>query len=262
MKAYKGFNKDLQCLGYQYEVGKDYVHPGEVKLCPSDDEVAEGKGGFHACENPLDVLGYYGPVDSRYCEVELDEVSPEKDDDSKRCGKQIHVGLEIGLSGLLNAGVKFILDRVDWGNNKISNTGNYSAATNTGDRSAATNTGYRSAATNTGYQSAATNTGNYSAATNTGNYSAATNTGYQSAATNTGYQSAATVGGKGAVAIATGFDSKVKGSLGCAIVAVERGKWDGTVYPILAIKSDIVDGDKIKADTFYKVVGGDWAECE
>ena len=226
MKAYKGFNKDLQCLGYQYEVGKDYVHPGEVKLCPSEDEVAEGKGGFHACENPLDVLGYYGPVDSRYCEVELDEVSPEKDDDSKRCGKQIHVGLEIGLSGLLNAGVKFILDRVDWGNNKISNTGDQSAATNTG------------------YQSAATNTGNYSAATNTG------------------YRSAATVGGKGAVAIATGFDSKVKGSLGCAIVAVERGKWDGTVYPILAIKSDIVDGDKIKADTFYKVVGGDWAECE
>ena len=164
---YKGFDKDLKCRDFQYEIGKEYEEQ-RARLCNS---------GFHACENPLDVFGYYPPADSRYCEVELDELSKQKDDDSKRCAKRIKIGAEIGLPGLIKAGVSFILEKVDWNNATESNTGDWSAATNTG---------YRSAATNTGYRSAATNTGDWSAATNTGNYSAATNTGYRSAATNTG----------------------------------------------------------------------------
>ncbi|MFR6258927.1 MAG: hypothetical protein ACLULK_09140, partial [Anaerovoracaceae bacterium] len=182
MKAYKGFDKDLKCRGFQYEVGKDYEEE-RVELCDC---------GFHACENPMDVFNYYSPADSRYCEVKLDDVSAEHGSDSKRCGKKINIGAEIGIKGIVEAFVKFTMDKVDWKNDKESNTGDQSAATNTGDRSAATNTGDQSAATNTGYQSAATNTGYQSAATNTGHRSAATNTGDQSAATNTGDQSAAT----------------------------------------------------------------------
>ena len=167
MKCYKGFNNKLQCTPdgktFQYEIGKTYEEQN-ADLC---------KSGFHACENPLDVFGYYPPADSRYCEVELDEVSGDTDNDSKRCGKKITIGAEIGLKGIIEAGVKFIFDRVDWKNAKESNTGYRSAATNTGNWSAATNTGYQSAATNTGDQSAATDTGDQSAATNTGNQSAA-----------------------------------------------------------------------------------------
>ena len=63
MKAFKGFDKDLKCLGFQYEIGKTYEEP-KAELC---------KCGFHACENLMDVLKYYKPSDSRYCVVELEK---------------------------------------------------------------------------------------------------------------------------------------------------------------------------------------------
>jgi hypothetical protein len=319
--AYKGFDKDLKCRGFQYEVGKDYEQDGKIKCC---------NNGFHACEFPLGVFSYYAPGgNSRYCTVTQSGVTDKEGDGSKVASSKIHIEAEIGLDGIIKAGVKFILDKVNWKNKKASNTGyrsaatntgdcsaatntgNYSAATNTGNYSAATNTGYYSAATNTGYYSAATNTGYYSAATNTGNYSAATNTGYysaatntgdysaamntgyQSAATNTGYQSAATntgnqsaatntgnysaatntgdqsaatntgnhsaakVSGKESIAIVTGKDSKAAGALGDWIVLTERGEWNGYTCPIKEVKAFKVDGEKIKADTFYKLVNGE-----
>ena len=97
MKAYKGFDKDLKCRGFQYEVGKEY-ETESAKLCDT---------GFHACENPLNTLNYYKPGDSRYCEVELD-ATEERGDDSKRVGKHIMIETEIGLKGLIEAGVKFV----------------------------------------------------------------------------------------------------------------------------------------------------------
>ena len=257
MKCYKGFDKDLKCHGgFQYEIGKTF-ETDKADIC---------EYGFHACENPMDVLGYFAPSDSRYCEVDLD-ANDQTHDDSKRVGKRIRIETEIGLSGLISAGVKFILDRVDWKNAKESNTGDrsaatntgeQSAATNTGDWSAATNTGYRSAATNTGDRSAATNTGDRSAATNTGDWSAATNTGDRSAATNTGDWSAATVEGKESIAIVTGYKSKAKGSIGCWIVLAER---DEDMH-ILGVQAVCVDGNTIKPDTFYMLSDGEIVETD
>ena len=231
MKGYKGFDKDLKCSDFQYEVGKDYTTEGKIEAC---------KNGFHFCENPMDVLGYYPPSDSRYCIVESSGQEDRDGYDSKVATSKIHISAEIGLKGLIEAGVKFILDKVNWKDNKESNIGD------------------RSAATNTGYRSAATNTGNQSAATNTGDQSAATNTGYQSAATNTGYQSAAIVSGKGSVAMAIGYKSKAKGSLGCWIVLAEQND----NYEIIDVQSVKVDGEKIKADTFYTLVNGEFIETE
>ena len=289
IKGYKGFGKDLKCRGYQYKVGKDYEYDGKVSCCNS---------GFHFCENPMDVLFYYNPAGSRYCEVEGSGAIDKDTDNTKVAVSKLHISAEIGLKGLIEAGVKFILDKVNWKDNKESNTGNhsaatntgyrsaatntgrYSAATNTGNHSAATNTGNHSAATNTGYRSAATNTGDYSAATNTGDKSAATNTGDQSAATNTGdysaaintgdrsaatntgYYSAATVEGKDSIAIVTGYDSKAKGALGCWIVLTERRGWNGNGYPIKEVKAFKVDGEIVKADTFYKLINGEAVEVE
>ena len=244
IRGFKGFDKDLKCRGFQYEVGKDYKQEGKAKCC---------ENGFHFCENPFDVLRYYSPSDSRYCEVEGDENADKANYDSKVATSHIHISAEIGLNGLIKAGVKFILDKVNFKDAK---------STNTGDQSAATNTGNRSAATNTGYQSAATNTGDQSAATNTGNRSAATNTGDQSAATNTGNQSAATVEGKESVAIVTGKACKARGALGCWIVLTERGDWDGNIYPIKEVKAFKVDGVNIKENTFYRLVDGKAVEAE
>ena len=207
MKTYKGFDKDLKCRGFQYKVGKEYEEEKAV-VCEC---------GFHACENPLDVFNYYSPVDSRFCEVEQSGKFDKQSDGSKIASTKIKIKAEIGLNGIIKAGVKFILDRVKWDKDKT---------------------------TNTGYQSAATNTGDYSAATNTGDYSAAM------------------VGKGGSVAIATGYQSKAKADIGSAIVIVERGEWDGSTYPLINIKSAIVDGIKLKADTFYTVKNNEFVECE
>ena len=142
-----------------------------------------------------------------------------------------------------------------------TNTGNRSAATNTGYQSAATNTGDQSAATNTGDRSAATNTGYQSAATNTGDYSAATNTGYRSAATNTGYQSAAKVEDRESFAIATGIGGKACGKIGCYIAVAEWVR-TGTGHKLADFRTAMVDGEKIKEDTFYSLKNGEFVEVD
>ena len=103
MKAYKGFDKDLKCRGFQYEVGKGYEE-GSAELC---------KKGFHACENPLDTFRYYGPTDSRYCEVDVADNGERNTTDSKVCGKHIKIVAEIGLKGVINAGVRFVFDKCE-----------------------------------------------------------------------------------------------------------------------------------------------------
>ena len=236
--AYKGFNQDWTCRGYQYEIGKMYEHKGDVKACES---------GFHACEYPLDVLRYYSPAESKFAVVKMSGGTSKDSDDTKIASAKITIETEINLPEMVKKAVEWIKGKVDWDAAKVSNTGEQSAATNTGDLSAATNTGDRSAATNTGDLSAATNTGYRSAATNTGNWSAATNTGNRSAATNTGERSAAEVSGEQSIAVALGWQSKAKASIDGAIVCVYRND-DGE---LIHIKASKVGENNIKADTWY-----------
>lgn len=151
----------------------------------------------------MDVFGYYAPADSRYCEVELD-ANDQKSDDSKRVGKKISIKAEIGIAGIVKAGLEYIKDQVNWDDDKKSNTGDQSAATNTGD------------------------------------------------------WSAATVEGKESVAMAIGCNSKAKGSIGCFIVLAEWKEFEDGTYHIVDVKSAKVDGVKIKPDTFYKLVNGEF----
>ncbi|MDY1163404.1 hypothetical protein [Pseudomonas aeruginosa] len=199
--AYKGFKQDLTCRGYQFEIGGTYKHEGEVKACAS---------GFHSCEYPLDVFGYYAPGESRFAIVKASGKLSRHDDDSKIASATLVVEAEINMPTMISRAIDWIMSKVDKSveqtvvGETASNTGNGSAASNTGYRSAASNTGYRSAASNTGNGSAASNTGNGSAASNTGDYSAASNTGNGSAASNTGYRSAASNTGNGSAASNTG----------------------------------------------------------
>ena len=105
VKAYKGFNKHMQCTPngkiFQYEIGKEYKED-EAYLCHC---------GFHACENPLDVLSYYNNIDDKFCEVELDKIDPNRNKDSKICGKKIKIGIEIGFLGLFKAGIEWIKNK-------------------------------------------------------------------------------------------------------------------------------------------------------
>ena len=237
--SFKGFDQELSCRNFKFEIGKTYTVTGKVKAC---------ENGFHACEHPFDVWSYYEPATSRFAVVEQSGDLARHEGDSKIASASITIKAELSLPEFVSRGVEYILSKVV--STKVeSNTGDRSAATNTGYRSAATNTGDQSAATNTGYRSAATNTGDQSAATNTGNRSAATNTGYQSAATNTGNQSAATVEGKHSVAIASGIEGRAKASATGAIVLVYRDPDDEwAIKHIFAAK---VGERGIKADTWY-----------
>ena len=120
MKAYKGFDENLKYKDFQYEIGKTYEEP-EAKLCEK---------GFHACEFPLDIFGYYPPSCSRFAEVELDDVFDEKSGDSKRFGKKIRVKAEIGIAGIVKASVDYIKEHAT---SVHDETGYCSAATNTGN---------------------------------------------------------------------------------------------------------------------------------
>ncbi|EPA3124689.1 hypothetical protein ACQ24G_000038 [Yersinia enterocolitica] len=248
--TFKGFDQNLQCRGYQFEIGKTFTHEGKVEACGS---------GFHVCEAPFDVFGYYSPASSRYAVTEsFGTIDRKEDGDTKIASASITITAELTLPQFIQRGIDWIWSKVDKsleqqimnGNRSAAtNTGNQSAATNTGNRSAATNTGNRSAATNTGNQSAATNTGNQSAATNTGDWSAATNTGNRSAATNTGNQSAAEVSGSQSVAASFGEGGKAKASENGAIVLCYRND-DGELIHIRASK---VGENGIKPDVWYSL---------
>ena len=146
MKMYKGFDKDLKCRDFQYEIGKTYEEP-TADLCEK---------GFHACEYPLDVFGYYAPGDmSRYCEVDLEDVSDKKsNEDSWRCGKKIAVKAEIGIAGLVKAAVEYTMEKAIPENSEHA-TGLQGAASATGLRGAASATGDESVAAALGIESKA-----------------------------------------------------------------------------------------------------------
>ena len=237
MKGYKGYNKGLICRGKQYAENTVFEEEN-AEIC---------KSGMHFCENPFDVLDYYGYVNDKAELNEFTEVESLGDcltnDNKKYTTKKLKIGAKLSIAGFCKAFVDFTFSKINWKN------------------SAATNTGNRSAATNTGNYSAATNTGDYSAATNTGDYSAATNTGNRSAATNTGNMSAATVEGKNSFAIATGIESKAKGKLGCYIAVAEWENINGE-WQIKNFKAHKVDGKTIKEDTFYMLKNGKFVIAE
>ncbi|EIN4874268.1 hypothetical protein LPE04_001669 [Salmonella enterica] len=231
--TFKGFNKDLQCRDFQFEIGKTFHHDGKVEACCS---------GFHACECPFDVFSYYPPAESRYAEtISFGVIDREEIGDTKIASASITIKAELTLPQFIQRGIEWIWSKIDKSLEQQIMTGNRSAATNTGNRSAATNTGDWSAATNTGDQSAATNTGNRSAATNTGDWSAAEVSGSQS------------------VAASLGIEGKARASEGGAIVLCYRDE-DGELIHIRASK---VGENGIMPDIWYQLnEDGEFVECE
>ncbi|EDQ4488607.1 hypothetical protein B7M39_002920 [Salmonella enterica subsp. enterica serovar Java] len=231
--TFKGFNKELKCRDFQFEIGKTFHHDGKVEACGS---------GFHACEFPFDVFSYYPPAESRYAEtISFGVTDREEEGDTKIASASITIKAELTLPQFIQRGIEWIWSKIDKSLEQQIMSGNCSAATNTGDWSAATNTGNCSAATNTGNRSAATNTGDWSAATNTGN------------------RSAAEVSGSQSVAAALGIEGKARASEGGAIVLCYRDK-NGELIHIRASK---VGENDIMPNTWYQLnEDGEFVECE
>ena len=147
--AYKGFDKDLKCRGFQYEIEKEYEHDGKVDCC---------KAGFHACKTPLDVFAYYPPATSRYCVVQQSGDLKQDGSDSKVASSKMKIGAEIGIPGLVKAHLEYVKANTTFEHTdpKAATAGSYGAAT-AGDSGAAT-AGDRGAAT-AGDSGAATSRG-------------------------------------------------------------------------------------------------------
>lgn len=221
---YKGFDKDLKCRGFQYEIGKEYECAAAV-ACET---------GFHACERPLDVFSYYPPASSRYCEVEQSGETNASSNDSKVASTKIKIGAEIGIPGLVKAQIEYVKAHTttEHTDPKAATAGDSGAAT-AGDSGAAT-AGDRGAAT-AGNRGAAT-AGNWGYALSGGNSAC----------------------GKNGVAVVRGTDPKAKGGIGAVLVLVKTDD-DGEIEILKTVK---VDGEKVKADTWYTVKGNRLAEVK
>ena len=151
MKAYKGFNADMTCRGFQYKEGETYK-TDKAKLCEC---------GFHACEHPLDCLAHYDPNTSVFHEVEIGGKIDRESGDTKVAATEIKIGARLSIAGLVKAAIDFTMSHIkpeakadeDFG--AASATGYSGAASATGDRGAASATGYRGAASATGDSGAA-----------------------------------------------------------------------------------------------------------
>lgn len=217
MKAFKGFNKDLTCRGFQYEEGKEF-HTEKAECCEE---------GFHACEYPLDCFNYYNPAQSVFHEVELSGDMDRRNDDTKVCATDIKIGARISIAGLVKAAIEFTMSKV----NKEAKSDERH--------------GFASATGNCGASSA------------------------------TGYRGASSVSDPTGVAVAWGHEAKAKGCLGAHLILSDwrytGEKWfdgdyktpyDVESWELAGAKMVQVDGEKIKADTYYRCVDGEVVEVE
>lgn len=231
IKSYKGFNKDMTCKDKQYEEGNEYTEE-RAKACYC---------GMHACEYPLDCFKYYDPANSVYHAVEQGGELSRNSDDSKVASTYMRIGARLDVCGLVKAAIEYTRSRTttEYTDPDMATAGNRGAAT-AGDSGAAT-------------------AGNYGAAT-AGDRGAAT-AGYSGAAT-AGNSGAATSRGKSAsgengLSVARGNNVRVKGGLGAILVIAEENESD---YDIKHWKAVVVDGENVKADTWYKLEDGELVE--
>ena len=255
IKTYKGFDKDLKCRGFQYEVGKEYVLPeGEsVELCHK---------GFHACESPLGVLDHYPMFDddgneNRFCEVEQSGEFDRCDNSTKVCSSRIKIKAEIGLAGLIKAGIEWIKEVTRVGavdadgelNDKgerrkqIGSSGYSAKIGSSGDYAQIGSSGYSAKIGSSGYSAKIGSSGDYAQIGSSGDYAKIASSGEDS------------------VICCAGCNSSVRAKKG-SWITLSEWKYDrekGRSVPV-CVKTEYVDGERIKADTWYKLVGGEFVE--
>ena len=229
IKAYKGFNKDMTCRGFRYEEGKEY-----------EEERAEACNcGFHACEHPLDCLGYYDPAHSVYHEVEQSGEISKRSDDTKVASTKIKIGARVSIAGLVQAAIEYTKERVK---PEAEANENYGASSATGNKGASSATG------------------DYGASSATGNCGASSATGYKgkSAAEN-----------QNSVAVAWGPEAMAKGVKGSTLVLAEWKRidndawyWKEEAWEFVESLMVRVDGEKVKENTWYTLKNGELVEVE
>ena len=223
MKAYKGFKKDMTCRGFQFEEGKAY-HADTAVLCHC---------GFHACLDPLDCLGYYDPCDSVYHEVEIDNVSEQREDDTKVVAKDIKIGSRISIKDIVKESIDFTFSNVQKENNTDCASGNFSS------------------------QAASGNSSSQAASGNSRRQAASGNSSSQAAS---GDSSSQETTGKNCVMMSAGNEGQAKGKIGSWIVLTEWKSRGNESIPTVVAKR--IDGTEVKEDTWYTLKNGEFVEVK
>ena len=269
MRAFKGFNKDLTCRGYQYEEGKEF-HTERAECCDT---------GFHACEYPLDCFGYYDPAHSVFHEVELSGEMDKSGDNTKVCATDIKIGARLSIAGLVKMAIDFTMSKVnkeagsDERHGFASATGDYGASSATGNYGASSATGNYGASSATGDYGASSATGDYGASSATGYKGASSATGNCGASSATGYKGASSVSDPTGVAVAWGHEARAKGCKGAHLILSDwkyvgarysdgdyMDPYDKESWELTGAKMVVVDGEKIKEDTYYRCIEGEIVE--
>ena len=220
IKSYKGFDKNLKCRDFQYEIGKEYEMDGEIKVCSR---------GFHACESPLEVFDYCPMIGSRFCEVEQDGNISKEDRGTKICSSKITLKAELKLADMINLGIEWLkeitLPEKIKTSIKDNSSGNYAQIGSSGDGAKIGSSGNNAQIGSSGNNAKIDSTG------------------------------------KDCVIMCAGINSVAKASKGSWITLSEWSYSEGKQrYIPICVKTEFVDGEKIKADTYYSLKGGVFVE--
>lgn len=221
IKSYKGFDKDMKCRDFLYEVGKEYNMDGEVKCC---------NRGFHACKSPLEVWDYYDMLNSRFAEVEQSGKIDEEEKSTKVCSSHIKIKAELKLADIINIGVEWLKDITS--PSKIKMDG---ALNDNGDiKKKIGSSGDSAKIGSSGYSAQIGSSGDYAKIESTGEDS---------------------------VIMCAGNEAKAKAKIGSWITLAEWEWIDKkNRYVPIFVKTEYVDGENIKADTWYQLKNGKFVE--
>ena len=249
IKSYKGFDKNLKCRDFQYEIGKEYEMDGEIKVCSR---------GFHSCESPFDVFDHYTMIDSRFCEVEQDGNISKEDRGTKICSSKIKIKAELKLADMINLGVEWLKEITSPKKMKTSikdNSSGYGAQIGS--------SGYGALIGSSGYGAQIGSSGNDAQIGSSGNDAQIGSSGNDAKIGSSGYGAKIDSTGEDCVIMCAGINSVAKASKGSWITLSEWSYSDKKQrYIPVCVKTEFVDGEKIKADTYYKLDGGVFKEIQ
>ena len=239
--SYKGFDKNMKCRGFQYEVGKEYEMDGEVKCCNQ---------GFHACKSPMEVWDYYDMFDSRYAEVEQSGKIDAGENSTKVCSSRIKIKAELKLADIINIGVEWLKDITS--PSKVKTDGELN---DNGDRRKQIGSSGNSAQIgSSGNYAQIGSSGNSAQIGSSGNYAKIGSSGNSAQIGSSGNYAQIDSTGEDSVIMCAGNSSRAKAKLGSWITLAEW-KWSDEKkrdVPV-CVKTEYVDGDNIKADTWYQL---------
>lgn len=259
VKAYKGFNKYMQCMPngkiFQYEIGKEYKED-EANLCYC---------GFHACENPLDVLSYYNNIDDKFCEVELDKIDPNRNKDSKICGKKIKIGIEIGFLGLFKAGIEWIKNKTIFTEEDFKKLpSSYNAKISSSDYNAKIGSSSDFAKISSSGNYAQIGSSGYNAKIgSSGDYVQIGSSGSSAKIGSFGDDAKISSSGDDCVIMCAGINSSAKAKIGLWITLAEWKYSEEKQRDIpFSVVTKQVDGIEIKEDVYYTLQDGKFKESK